>query len=288
MEHLASHVTAAHAVASSTGLYYCLWESCSRSERGFNARYKMLVHVRTHTKEKPHHCPECTKSFSRAENLKIHIRSHSGEKPYVCPVEGCNKAYSNSSDRFKHTRTHSTEKPYFCKFPLCNKRYTDPSSLRKHVKTFKHVTLSPPIIENDHKKMRFDSPNNEIIVQSPVDKKSSIKDCVIENSTKTESHRLIMPSVTPIAQSYSHYQCNCSSAVCIEHYQKAQHADFNSMENLYNNNANIRATKVPYPARDERTTDYWFEDKLHDIAIDDSMEMEIDLPLDLSLHKVMR
>jgi hypothetical protein len=50
-------------------------------------RYKMLVHVRTHTNERPHTCNQCNKSFSRAENLKIHLRSHSGEKPYVCPYE---------------------------------------------------------------------------------------------------------------------------------------------------------------------------------------------------------
>ncbi|XP_034479217.1 zinc finger protein GLIS2 homolog isoform X2 [Drosophila innubila] len=139
LEALAQHVTLRHAIASLLdGLYYCRWGGCQRSERGFNARYKMLVHVRTHTKEKPHRCHLCEKSFSRAENLKIHIRSHSGEKPYKCHFEGCQKAYSNSSDRFKHTRTHSMEKPYMCKVPGCQKRYTDPSSLRKHVKTFKH------------------------------------------------------------------------------------------------------------------------------------------------------
>lgn len=133
-----AHVKKVHSIYSCNNLFYCKWNDCPRSERGFNARYKILVHIRTHTKEKPHQCDECKKCFSRAENLKIHIRTHSGEKPYICPVDGCSKAYSNSSDRFKHTRTHSVEKPYFCKIKGCSKRYTDPSSLRKHVKTFKH------------------------------------------------------------------------------------------------------------------------------------------------------
>lgn len=149
LDDLASHVTQKHAVVGLGGLYYCRWENCLRQHRGFNARYKMLVHVRTHTKEKPHQCGKCGKSFSRAENLKIHLRSHSGEKPYVCPIEGCNKAYSNSSDRFKHTRTHSNDKPYVCKVPGCHKRYTDPSSLRKHVKTFKHLNLLVPSAVTD-------------------------------------------------------------------------------------------------------------------------------------------
>ncbi|XP_060525384.1 zinc finger protein GLIS2 homolog isoform X2 [Cylas formicarius] len=138
LEQLAAHVSKTHAFSGAGGLFYCGWEGCNRNNKGFNARYKMLVHVRTHTNEKPHKCTQCDKSFSRAENLKIHSRSHSGEKPYICPVPGCNKAYSNSSDRFKHTRTHSVEKPYQCKVAGCPKRYTDPSSLRKHVKTYKH------------------------------------------------------------------------------------------------------------------------------------------------------
>lgn len=312
LENLASHVTTAHAIASATGLYYCRWEKCARSDRGFNARYKMLVHVRTHTKEKPHHCTECTKSFSRAENLKIHQRSHSGEKPYVCQVEGCNKAYSNSSDRFKHTRTHSTEKPYFCKFPSCTKRYTDPSSLRKHVKTFKHIVQALKI--NDTKD--FGPPTTP--VKEPVSifcPKPAEEPC-----RQSTEYRVSLGHPEPPFSLYHHHKKSeiakssassccafmepsvflsndglsnqCLSPMYSKRYQHNPVTSMYNLDHLLSGSANIATQKIAYNAaddEDDHITDFWIEDKFRGVGFeDDCDDIEIETPLDLSLRKVVR
>ena len=136
LQEMVTHIHDTH-VRLENDLYFCCWENCYRQGKGFNARYKLLIHLRSHTGEKPYKCTEegCKRNFSRLENLKIHLRSHTGEKPYACGFPGCEKRYSNSSDRFKHLRTHREDKPYGCRYAGCGKRYTDPSSLRKHVKT---------------------------------------------------------------------------------------------------------------------------------------------------------
>ncbi|XP_072919446.1 zinc finger protein GLIS1-like isoform X3 [Hemitrygon akajei] len=135
-EELVRHIEKMHIDQRKGEDFTCFWAGCVRRYRPFNARYKLLIHMRVHSGEKPNKCmfEGCNKAFSRLENLKIHLRSHTGEKPYLCQHTGCQKAFSNSSDRAKHQRTHLDTKPYACQIPGCTKRYTDPSSLRKHVK----------------------------------------------------------------------------------------------------------------------------------------------------------
>ncbi|RZC36404.1 zinc finger protein GLIS1-like [Asbolus verrucosus] len=170
---LVKHIEKCHVEVKRGDEFTCFWANCPRKVKPFNARYKLLIHMRVHSGEKPNKCPfeGCNKAFSRLENLKIHQRSHTGERPYLCQFPTCTKSFSNSSDRAKHQRTHFDTKPYACQVVGCTKKYTDPSSLRKHVKN--HTNEEQMLIKkknddcfNSTYAKKFFDPNRQKAVKS--------------------------------------------------------------------------------------------------------------------------
>ncbi len=83
-----------------------------------------------------HQCPLCSASFARKYRLTIHIRTHTGEKPYKC--SSCEKTFKDSDHLRRHIRTHSGLKPFKCE--LCSRTFGDKEHLKRHMNV--HATGS--------------------------------------------------------------------------------------------------------------------------------------------------
>ncbi|CAH0721110.1 unnamed protein product, partial [Brenthis ino] len=109
------HYDAEHPGAPYLKRYMC--DICGHKTRQYA---NLVVHMRTHTQEKPYACPQCDRRFSMQNNRDRHIVVHTGEKRYQCPH--CSRRFSQKNTVKLHIQTVHLKIPY----PPWNKKNRKP------------------------------------------------------------------------------------------------------------------------------------------------------------------
>ena len=104
----------------------CVCEVCGKLCRN---KSTLILHMRTHTKEKPYICNVCDRAFTSNKGLNEHKRIHNDEKPYSC--NACPKAFRTLTALQLHVTIHTGEKPFACS--VCDKRFRLKQVLTQHL-----------------------------------------------------------------------------------------------------------------------------------------------------------
>ncbi|XP_045616302.1 zinc finger protein 721 [Procambarus clarkii] len=118
---------------------------CQHCGKNCKTSSNYIIHMRTHTGERPYYCDYCGIGFKQLAHLKAHVRIHTGEEPFKCSL--CNAAFKQSSRLRSHQRTQHIEgkvkkkkiikrcfvRNFYCK--ICDKTFLDSCYKKQHMKT---------------------------------------------------------------------------------------------------------------------------------------------------------
>ncbi|XP_067126062.1 zinc finger protein 470-like [Centruroides vittatus] len=88
-------------------------ESMKNSHYPVDKNLKSVEYEEAVEEKKKYECTLCKKKFKTAYKLDLHIRTHTGEKPFQCDI--CEKRFSQQGILINHKKTHSKKRPFICK-----------------------------------------------------------------------------------------------------------------------------------------------------------------------------
>ncbi|UYV80937.1 hypothetical protein LAZ67_19002220 [Cordylochernes scorpioides] len=110
---------------------------CDYCQYKTKMKHSLIIHLSTHTGDKPFKCEQCDYRTAIKRSLKLHIYKHTGNEPFKC--EFCDYRTTQMCSLKSHTYLHTGNAPFQCE--QCGYKTTLKCNLKAHLST--HTGLKP-------------------------------------------------------------------------------------------------------------------------------------------------